>query len=160
MYDREKAVDYARKWAYSRNPQYYSFDNIGGDCTNFVSQCLYAGCGVMNFTPDLGWYYNSPDDRSAAWTGVEYLYNFLVSNEENGPYGEELPLSYSETGDIVQLSFDGITFTHNLIITRIDFIPAPDNILIACHSFDSLDRRLSTYDYKLARLVHILGARE
>ena len=159
MYDREKAIEYARKWAYARNPQYYSFDDIGGDCTNFVSQCLYAGCGVMNYTPDLGWYYNSLNDRSAAWTGVEYFYNFLVSNRENGPYGEEQPLTNAETGDIVQLSFDGIKFTHNLIITRIILFPSPDNILIACHSFDSLDRRLSTYDYKLARLIHILGSR-
>ena len=159
MYYREKAVQYARKWAYSRNPQYYSFDNIGGDCTNFVSQCMYAGCGVMNYTPDLGWYYNSPDDRSAAWTGVEYFYSFLVSNKGNGPYGEELPLSEAEYGDFVQLSFDGIRFTHNLIITEINQSAVPYNILIACHSFDSLDRRLSTYDYKLARLIHILGAR-
>ena len=157
MYDREKAVKYARKWAYSRNPQYYSFDEIGGDCTNFVSQCLYAGCGIMNYTPDLGWYYNSPDDRSAAWTGVEYLYNFLVLNKGNGPYGEEQPLSGAETGDVIQLSFDGIKFTHNLIITGTTLFPSPDNILIACHSFDSLDRKLGTYNYKLARLVHILG---
>ena len=113
----------------------------------------------MNYTPDLGWYYNSPDDRSAAWTGVEYLYNFLVSNEGNGPYGEEQPLSNAEAGDVVQLSFDGILFTHNLIITKIISFSTPDNILIACHSFDSLDRRLSTYDYKLARLIHILGVR-
>ena len=159
MYDREKAVQYARKWAYGRNPQYYSFDAIGGDCTNFVSQCLYAGCGVMNYTPDLGWYYNNIDDRSAAWTGVEYLYNFLVSNKGNGPYGEEQPLENAETGDIIQLSFDSIRFTHNLIITRLTLFPSPDNILIACHSFDSLDRRLSTYDYRIARLVHILGSR-
>lgn len=42
-YNREKAVEYARRWAYDRNPQYYNFDPIGGDCTNFVSQCLFAG---------------------------------------------------------------------------------------------------------------------
>lgn len=43
MYDRNKAVAYAHKYAYSRNPNYYNFDNIGGDCTNFVSQVLAAG---------------------------------------------------------------------------------------------------------------------
>ena len=36
----EKELDYAQKWALSRNPAYYNFDDIGGDCTNFVSQCL------------------------------------------------------------------------------------------------------------------------
>ena len=54
-YDRSAAVAYARKWAFGRNPEYYDFGGIGGDCTNFVSQCLYAGAGVMNFTPELGW---------------------------------------------------------------------------------------------------------
>ena len=37
-YNREKAVSYAEKWAFSRNPRYMSFDGIGGDCTSFVSQ--------------------------------------------------------------------------------------------------------------------------
>lgn len=50
-------IDYARKWALSRNPAYYDFEAIGGDCTNFVLQCLYAGGAVMHFTRDTGWYY-------------------------------------------------------------------------------------------------------
>ena len=48
-YYRDTAVSYADYWAYRRNPNYYSFDSIGGDCTNFVSQALYAANGVMNF---------------------------------------------------------------------------------------------------------------
>lgn len=159
MYNREKAVEYAEKWAYERNPAFYAFDEIGGDCTNFVSQCLYAGCGVMNYTPDFGWYYISPDDRSAAWTGVEYLYNFLVSNEGNGPYGEELPLNFAEIGDVIQLSFDGEKFSHTLIVTSTGMFPSSENILIASHSYDSFDRPLNTYYYIEARLIHILGAR-
>ncbi|GAJ60454.1 hypothetical protein B23_3699 [Geobacillus thermoleovorans B23] len=35
----DKAVEYARKWALSYNPEYKKYDN---DCTNFVSQILYA----------------------------------------------------------------------------------------------------------------------
>ena len=50
MYDRAKAVAYAHQWAYSRNPAYYDFSAIGGDCTNFVSQCLRAGGAPMNYT--------------------------------------------------------------------------------------------------------------
>ncbi len=41
-YNRENAVEYAKIWAYKRNPKYYNFDPVGGDCTSFVSQCLYA----------------------------------------------------------------------------------------------------------------------
>lgn len=33
-YDRDKAVAYAHQWAFKRNPNYYNFDSIGGDCTN------------------------------------------------------------------------------------------------------------------------------
>ncbi len=160
MYDRDKAVSYANQWAFSRNPEFYAFDEIGGDCTNFVSQCIYAGCGVMNYTPDFGWYYISPDDRSAAWTGVQYLYNFLTNNEGAGPYGVLLPLPLAERGDVIQLSFDGISFAHTLIVTQIRLFPTPGNILIASHSADSLNRPLNTYSYQEARLIHILGARE
>ena len=71
-YDRSAAVRYAARWAYGRNPAYMNFTGIGGDCTNFVSQFIYAGAGVMNYTPDFGWYYISPDNRAAAWTGVTY----------------------------------------------------------------------------------------
>lgn len=77
-YMRARAVAYAHRWAFSRNPEYANFDLMGGDCTNFVSQCLYAGCRVMNFTPDVGWYYQSLNDRSAAWAGVQDLFTFLI----------------------------------------------------------------------------------
>lgn len=160
MYNRELAIQYAARWAYARNPQFYSFDEIGGDCTNFVSQCLYAGCGVMNYTPDYGWYYISPDDRSAAWTGVEYLYNFLVSNEGAGPYGEEMPLSSAEIGDVIQLSFDGEIYSHTVIVTKTGLFPSLNNILIAAHSYDAFNRPLDTYQFTNARLIHILGARD
>ena len=52
-YDRFAGVSYAHRWAYERNPKYMNFDELGGDCTNFASQCLYAGAGVMNFTPTI-----------------------------------------------------------------------------------------------------------
>ena len=89
-YDREAAVAYAHEWAYRRNPKYLDFENIGGDCTNFASQCLYAGSGVQNYTPVYGWYYISPSRRSASWTGVQYFYNFLTGNQGIG-LGISLP---------------------------------------------------------------------
>ena len=101
-YDRNSAVQYAKKWAYRRNPAFYDFSKIGGDCTNFASQCIFAGAGIMNFTPVYGWYYLSANDRTASWTGVEYLYNFLTQNEGVGPFAKEVPLSELEIGDVVQ----------------------------------------------------------
>ena len=152
-YQRTKAVRYAHKWAFRRNPAYFVFDGLGGDCTNFVSQCLYAGAGVMNYTPDVGWYYISPDDRAAAWAGVEYLYKFLVNNKGSGPYARELPLSNAEAGDVIQLSFDGEIFSHSLLVVR------AKRLLVATHSQDADDRPLSTYSYQKSRLLHIEGVR-
>ncbi len=54
LYNRDVVAEYAYKWAFRRNPEYYNFDSIGGDCTNFVSQCIFAGAGVMNYT-DTFW---------------------------------------------------------------------------------------------------------
>ena len=70
-YDRAAAVAYAHAWAYRRNPLYLDFSAIGGDCTNFASQCIYAGAGIMNFTPLYGWFYRGADDRTPSWTGVQ-----------------------------------------------------------------------------------------
>ena len=35
-YNRQKTIEYANNWAFSRNPKYYNFDNIGGDCTIII----------------------------------------------------------------------------------------------------------------------------
>lgn len=48
-YDRNLAISYAKRWALSRNPKYYNFDAVGGDCTSFISQCLFAGSQKMNY---------------------------------------------------------------------------------------------------------------
>lgn len=77
-YDRSAAVLYAHQWAYGRNPAFYDYENVGGDCTNFASQCVFAGSGVMNFTPDFGWYYIDANQKSPSWTGVPYFWNFMT----------------------------------------------------------------------------------
>ena len=153
-YDREAAVAYARKWALDRNPAYYDFENIGGDCTNFASQCIYAGAKVMNYTRDTGWYYRSSYDRAAAWTGVEYLYRFLVNNKSVGPYAHEVSQKEALPGDIVQLGTFSGKFYHSPVITAV----AP-RILIAAHTYDALDRPLRLFDYDVARFIHIDGVR-
>ena len=90
-YQREAVLEYAKRWAKGRNPRYLDFEHMGGDCTNFASQCIYAGSGVMNYTPTMGWYYSSGSNRSPSWTGVAYLYNFLTGNNSAGSYGVDTP---------------------------------------------------------------------
>ncbi len=153
-YNREQAVAYANKWALKRNPLYYDFEKIGGDCTNFASQCIYAGAKVMNYTRDTGWYYNSVSDRAAAWTGVEYLYKFLISNKSVGPFGRAVSNKDVMIGDIVQLGNFSGRFYHTPIITA-----TYPEILVAAHSYDAINAPLSSYAYEHHRFVHIDGVR-
>ena len=160
-YNREAAVEYARRWAFGRNPRYYDFSRIGGDCTNFASQCLFAGVGIMNFTPDIGWYYRSENDRAAAWTGVEYFYRFLTQNAVSpigtgaGPFAEEQPIDGLQIGDFVQFGRSTGDFYHTPIIVGF----SGGEPLLAAHTYDAYNRRLSSYRYDRIRGIHILGAR-
>lgn len=155
-YDRESAVSYAEKWALSRNPAFLNFDKLGGDCTNFASQCVYAGSGIMNPTKMLGWYYHSSHDRTPSWTGVPYLYNFLIGNKGVGPYAVETDEQGVEPGDIVQLGNADGRFYHSPVIIRKE----GGTLYLAAHTDDAYMRPLSTYMYARARFLHIAGVRK
>ena len=159
-YDRAAAVRYAHRWAFSRNPRFYNFDELGGDCTNFASQCLYAGAPFMNYTPDFGWYYISGSSKAPAWTGVPYFYNFLTRKEESrGPVGVPADLEELLPGDFVQLRFVEGEFAHTPVVVEVG-TPAPlEHVLVAAHSQDSDFRPLSTYPFQEIRFLHILGSR-
>ncbi|MCL2095322.1 MAG: amidase domain-containing protein [Oscillospiraceae bacterium] len=161
-FDREKAVEYARRWSLDRNPDYYNFEEIGGDCTNYVSQILLAGgCKMDRNSPVYGWYYNTANDKSPSWTGVEHLYNYLVREKTHGVIASEIDLNEVEAGDIVQLSFNGKNFQHTPFIISVRREPSGEvsygGIKICAHSFDSDNRALDTYQWRQIRFIRILG---
>ena len=161
-YDRGRAVEYARKWALSRNPIFENFSGVGGDCTNFVSQAVYAGSCQMDLTPTFGWYFKSIDDRAPAWTGVDAFFDFMTGSgdfppavERPGPFGYAADAEFVEVGDVVQLiNSDGIAY-HTLIITDLS---EDGEILVSAHTNDALDRPLSSYQSAVERrFIRILG---
>jgi len=157
-YDRGAAVRYAHEWAYGRNPRYYDYERIGGDCTNFASQCLYAGARIMDFTPTFGWYYLDPNRKAPAWTGVPYLYNYLTRERSAvGPAARDAALAEMLPGDIVQLSFDGVRWQHSPVVVAAGKGGSPETLLLAAHSEDADNRPLATYDYAKARFLHVIG---
>lgn len=157
-YQRAAAAAYAHHWAFGRNPAYYDYELLGGDCTNFASQCLFAGGGVMNYTPDFGWYYINGSQKAPAWSGVEYLYRFLTRKAITvGPTGEPCGIDDLEPGDIIQLSFDGRSFQHCPVVVSVNAPISPETILVAAHSYDADNRPLSTYSYQSIRFLHIVG---
>ena len=61
-YNRDLAADYVADYTTTTNSEYPNYDSIGGDCTNFASQALYAGGMEMTSAvryPDnaSSWYY-------------------------------------------------------------------------------------------------------
>lgn len=151
QYQRDKVLEYAYEWAYKRNPKYYNYDNLGGDCTNFVSQCIYAGSKVMNYTKTFGWYYINANNKSPSWTGVEYLYNYITRKNGIGPIGKLSSKENMQVGDFIQQSFLNNVFAHTLLVTKI----IGDNIYVTTHTFDNLNIHLNSYQYQNIRYVHI-----
>lgn len=155
-YNRTFAVEYARRWAFDRNPLFYNFTGIGGDCTSFVSQCVYAGCCEMNYNRTNGWYYNNSNNRAPSWSGVSFFYDFLVTNKGNGPFGVETDANGLEIRDVIQLQNEQGRFYHTLLVTGID----DNTYLVSAHTDDAFDRRLDSYQYAGLRFIHIAGVRK
>lgn len=159
-YNRAAAVAYANEWAYARNPEFYDFSDLGGNCTNFASQCLFAGSGVMNYTPIYGWYYVSLNNRAPAWTGVDELYRFLTTNRGPGPRARLVTLAEIREGDIIQIRFtDEGRFDHTPVVVDAGN-NTPSTILLAANSYDANCRPLSTYRYVSLRPLHIIDVGE
>ena len=155
-YDRGLAVEYAVRWAEGKNPAFGYFGGIGGDCTNFISQCLLAGGGVMNFDYVRGWYFRSMTDRSPSWTSVAYLQSFLLRTGGGvGPFAEVCGLGEVEIGDIIQLRQNKTHFNHSLIVSKI----VGGEIYVCAHSNDVLNRPLSSYNALAMMPLHIIGVK-
>ncbi len=152
-YNRQRVYEYAKKWAYSRNPSYYNYDPVGGDCTNFASQCIFAGYNEMNYNKNNGWYYINGNNKSPSWTGVGFLYKFLISNKGKGPSGTETTIDRLEIGDIIQLSFSGDLFSHSLVVIQNG--KSTENTLVSAHTFDVFGKRVQDYSYLKYRCIHI-----
>lgn len=132
-YNRDLAVKYAQKWWNKRNPAYRVFKD---DCSNFISQCLYAGGFPMEFSKSrtVGWWYKG-NSWSFSWTVAHALMLYLVGSRYTKQVSD---ISELELGDIICLDFEGDgRFNHSLIITDFD---DDNNPLVNAHSYDSSNR--------------------
>ncbi len=68
-YNRNAAIGYANQWYNSRNWRYNDFTSSGGDCANFVSQCLIAGSlSLYKGTNGLGYGVYPDVDRPSIYS--------------------------------------------------------------------------------------------
>lgn len=129
-YDPDRAVKYARKYALEYNEEEYgNFNPLGGDCANFVSQCILAG----GYDEDETW-----NKHSLAWLNVEAMHDYFADKKvmiENPRYDD------FEAGDLI-ISNDYEELGHVVICTGV----RDDGVPIFCgHNNDHLDDPVSIY---------------
>lgn len=157
-YNRQSAINYALKYALTRNPEFHDYSNEGGNCANYISQCIFAGAPQMNFSNN-GWNYISPNNTSVSWANVEPFFNFAISNTGEGFFASKSSLEACEVGDVIQLKFKNKPiFSHSLIITKI-LNRTPRGIIVCANTNDTLNAPLNHYLYAELRVLHILGYR-
>ena len=151
MFSIEKCIEYALKWAYNYNPNYYNFTLLGGDCTNFISQCMLAGGYEMDYSLN-GWYYNSLNSRAPSWTGVNEFWSYAINNGKSvGVRLIETTIDNASLCDVVQL-FNGERFYHNLLVTSID-----DGVIkVTAHDNNVKNIPLKYYNYKGLRIAKVV----
>ncbi|RDU35274.1 hypothetical protein DRW41_19370 [Neobacillus piezotolerans] len=140
VYDRRKAVQYAERWWNSHNPAFRKFDV---DCTNYISQCLYAGGAPMRGYPNRGqgWWMRG-QNYSYSWAVANSLRWYLAGSKaglkarEVGSPDELIP------GDVICYDFQGDgRFDHNTIVVAKDGYGMP---LVNAHTYNS---RMRYWEY-------------
>ena len=162
-YDRQSAANYAMQYALVPNKKYkfYEFVNgNGGDCTNFVSQCLRAGGAQMDYNNLRPWWYDGRGNASICWAVANSLFWYLKTNQtlnRNVIKGFEVEdLSKLEIGDLVFYENFVNSIFHGAIITS--FIEDSGSLQprISQHSYNQIDETYKkNYDYKKAHFLKI-----
>lgn len=147
-YNGSGAATYALNHALNYNNNYADFNGYGGDCANFVSQCIFEGGDLpMHYGSaytNTCWYYTNSTNRSSSWTGVEELYDYIFGSTS------KINASHSNwssvgTGDIIQLVSGGEGY-HSLIITGIAYSSSGKSDLLVCaHTNDRRHVSLASY---------------
>lgn len=129
-YRRELAAAYADRWWNEGNPAYEEFEV---NCTNYISQCLFAGHAPMNYTGkrESGWWYKGRNGGkewwSYSWAVSNALTSYLSGKRSSGLHAtvvhsvEELQL-----GDVITYDWNGDNrYQHSTIITAFDAAGMP-----------------------------------
>ncbi|MFD5819056.1 amidase domain-containing protein [Streptomyces sp. NPDC127038] len=104
-YDYAAMATYAETWWKNYNPAYRSFNSVGGDCTNYVSQSLKAGgwATVASSDEDYGsWNYTS-STQTDTWVGVNEWSWFTQTAQRSTPLANVYQM---DVGDVMQMDFD------------------------------------------------------
>lgn len=121
-YRREAAVAYAERWWNEPNKSYEDFDV---NCTNYVSQCIFAGGAPMDYTGrrESGWWYKGRQNNlelwSYSWAVANALQHHLSTRRTHGLRAEVVSgPERLQLGDVICYDWEGDgRFQHNTIVT-------------------------------------------
>jgi hypothetical protein len=129
-------------FALNRNPEFRDYSGAAGngDCTNFVSQCLYAGGWtflqppVISPNPTEWWFDARWRENSRTWSSASWFTDFLERSNRvtSCTLGELVP------GDIIGHD-DSTHGGHYMFATGILSNPPLHNLLLSYHTTDRLD---------------------
>lgn len=145
-YQRIAAAKYADKWWDSANPEFLSFDV---DCTNYVSQCIFAGGAPMNYTGkrNAGWWYRGRSAKQELWSYSWAVSNSLHSHLTGSKSGLRAePVSSArelQLGDVICYDWDGNgRYQHTTVVAAFSADGSP---LVNAHTVSSKHRY---WDYR------------
>ncbi|MDP4098298.1 amidase domain-containing protein [Paenibacillus sp. P96] len=145
-YRREEAAAYAERWWNRANPE---FENFEVDCTNFISQCLFAGGAPIHYTGrrESGWWYKGMAGERELWSYSWAVANSLglyLSSSTWGLSAYEVARPDQLTlGDVILYDWDGNgRFQHSTIVTAFDAGGMP---LVNAHTVSARHRY---WDYR------------
>lgn len=151
------AVSYAKEYYDTYNTAYPDWTSYGGDCANFISQCLYAGGKSMKGTPGSStaaqnwsnWFSTgsscNTSNVSSTWRGANAFRNYWQSNANGYSTFSSVDSSsfiYGYTGDAVSLLNNNSAY-HTLIIVGYDF--ANKDFIVSAHTGNTITAKLSDY---------------
>ncbi len=146
-YDRQAAADYADRYWETANPGYLEFEV---DCSNYVSQCIFAGGAPMNYTDrrDSGWWYRgmsgSRENWSYSWAVADSLRRYLAAGRSHGLRAKAVESAQElEPGDVISYCWKGDgRFGHSTVVASKDKNGMP---LVNAHTVSSKHRY---WDYR------------
>ncbi|SKA83924.1 Putative amidase domain-containing protein [Clostridium sp. USBA 49] len=164
-YNAKEAVRYALTYALTPNNNYRffaSYGDGGGNCTNFISQCLKAGGAPFAYDIYPWWYKKDPnnsmnDKWSLSWAVAHSLYWTLKSRNERklkGLRAIEVPsIEMLKIGDVIQYENFKKVIYHSAIITAMTINKGVKIPLISQNTYNA---RNISYIKPQAKQMHFM----
>ncbi|MBQ8892821.1 MAG: amidase domain-containing protein [Clostridia bacterium] len=163
-YDRQAAAEYAQAYCISRNSAWADYSEKGGNCQNYVSQCLLAGGIPMDYTDPAQW--NSEtggsEIRSPSWAWVQGFAAYAAENTGYGLSAEvDVPYYSGNIGDVLQMGLEENCHHSTVIVGLVqDEQGKTVDYLLNSNTANLQNFPASAYPYPYRSLIRIYGWNE